>query len=506
MRNRLIKGLATCLFAALLVAPAAADIEQEREDAKLYFTAKDLLDEGRLLEAYGIFKNVAQMQNSSYQDDAAYYMAYCLYELESLQEAKTALDAFIVHFKNSSWLDDASKLRTQLLSELSEHGDAIATLQRAAEARRAAEEARDVVVARRSRHPEVEIERDGVIRNYRDGERYYQGEDDCDDEDGTKEMALDALLAMDNVDIVPIVVKFYNSDPCRRLKQKAIFVLSRQESEAALEALINIAKSEENPKVREYAIHWIGQFDDAKAIEALSNLYNSIEDEKAKTRIIYSLTRSDYEDKAIVKLKEIAKTDPSMSIRKHAVTYLSRIDDEEAAFQALKEIYDAKSENEDIRKTAVYSISRLDEESEVINFLTQVAMKDDSRELRKYALYYLARQETKEVVPLFAQIYKSEEDEKLREYIVTMLARTDYQKDSINQLAEMYPETGSAKTKERIVYTLAQLVDEEESAVDKLIAIYNSEQNSELKRKIIYWLGRTDSEKAQQFLMELLEK
>ncbi len=64
----------------------------------------------------------------------------------------------------------------------------------------------------------------------------------------------------------------WSSDADPELKDQIIFVLSQQDDEAAIDKLIQIAKTEKNRDLRRKAVFWLGQSDDDRALKFLEQL------------------------------------------------------------------------------------------------------------------------------------------------------------------------------------------------------------------------------------------
>lgn len=72
----------------------------------------------------------------------------------------------------------------------------------------------------------------------------------------------------DDVDATDLI-GIYDRAPDRELKQQALFVLSQSDDPAALDKMLEVARSEDDPELRRNAIFWIGQSDDPRAEDVL---------------------------------------------------------------------------------------------------------------------------------------------------------------------------------------------------------------------------------------------
>ena len=92
------------------------------------------------------------------------------------------------------------------------------------------------------------------------------------DEDGLKMTALNALMSAPPERALPIVTNVLDGDGSVALKQRALFVLSQINGDAAQELLLHYARSDE-PALQHEAVRAIGIGGDREAIESLSTLY-----------------------------------------------------------------------------------------------------------------------------------------------------------------------------------------------------------------------------------------
>ena len=60
----------------------------------------------------------------------------------------------------------------------------------------------------------------------------------------------------------------------REMKEQLIFVYSQRHESAALDALIKIAKTEQDRELRKKAIFWLGQSHDPRAAQVLLEIIN----------------------------------------------------------------------------------------------------------------------------------------------------------------------------------------------------------------------------------------
>lgn len=114
--------------------------------------------------------------------------------------------------------------------------------------------------------------------------------------------------------------------------------LSQINTEKAIAALSTIARDKAKTETaRTNAIFWIGNSKVANRVALLEDIYkNAADSEKLRVQVAFAL-RQTREAQAVTVLGNIAKTDPSINVRRQAVFYLGEIRTPEA-IRALEEL------------------------------------------------------------------------------------------------------------------------------------------------------------------------
>jgi HEAT repeat protein len=68
------------------------------------------------------------------------------------------------------------------------------------------------------------------------------------------------------------LTKLYANVADKEMREQLIFVYSQREEPAALDKLIEIAKSDPNPDLKKRALFWLGQSEDSRAVQALQDI------------------------------------------------------------------------------------------------------------------------------------------------------------------------------------------------------------------------------------------
>jgi HEAT repeat protein len=495
----------TLAFLAILVlAVSAISAEEISQDQKKIYQAKDLMYEGNYTEAHKIFMEV--FKNSAYErrDAALYYAALCSYKLEQLERAREEVEIFREAFNGSSWSDDISQLLNDVNRALGRTTGDVEAILTTQETREIALQAEEIAAQTEAIQHQVESIAENatgiVIRSGR------FNDEDCNDPDGRKEAALNALIHMDDEEkVVSIIDKFLKKNPCDKLKAKAMFVLSQQETPKALDMMVKVAKTDPSPEVRKEALFWVGQFDDEKASEILISLYDDIDDVGSRKNIVFSLSQQDNEA-ALNKLISIAKTEKNEEIRKSAIHWISEYDDSPRVIVAMKEIYGNASESINIRKGVLFALSQNDD-PEATKMLMQLAQNEPEAELRKNAIFWLGQCDDEEAVAEYlVKLYKNEKNLDVKNSILFSLGGVDTPEVVLPHLKSFYQAADSIDLKKRIIFTLARLGDDDDATVDLLIELLKNEIDPEAQKMIRFHLGQSDNPKAQEHIIQDLEE
>ena len=68
------------------------------------------------------------------------------------------------------------------------------------------------------------------------------------------------------------LTKLYANVADQEMREQLIFVYSQRDEPAALDKLIEIAKTDPNPDLKKRALFWLGQSEDSRAVQALQEI------------------------------------------------------------------------------------------------------------------------------------------------------------------------------------------------------------------------------------------
>jgi HEAT repeat protein len=105
------------------------------------------------------------------------------------------------------------------------------------------------------------------------------------DED-LKLMALNALLAADSSRAIPMLEGFLTSNSSRKLRDRALFVLTQSGAPEARAIVVDIAKGRRQPDLQRGAIRYLGVFGSAQSRQALAEIYAASSDASIKRQVL----------------------------------------------------------------------------------------------------------------------------------------------------------------------------------------------------------------------------
>ena len=373
---------------------------EEKAD-RHYERGQRALDKRDWAEAVDSFSEAAAGKGRA--DGALYWKAYALTKLGRGKEAAGVLDELAKSHPQSRWLNDAKALHVEIAQAAG---------------------------------------------------RPVSPEDSGDDE--LKIMAINGLMQSDSERSIPLLEKILLNQSSPKLRERALFVLSQSESLKAREAVARVAKGGTNPDLQLMALRSLGVYGSKENRQILSDVYAASSDPAVKKQILNSYMVSGERDR----LFAIAKSDPAVEMRKHAVRYLGVM----GANGQLEGMYAAESSVE-IRSQIMQALF----------------VGGNTRKL--------------------IEIAKAEKDPGLRERAIRHLG-TMNNPEAADALVAVYAAAGSdTDLRKKILQSLFV-----QGNVKQLVEVARKETNPELRRAAVQQLSLMKNKEATDFLMELLNK
>ncbi len=446
--------------AALSPTPAPWDepAEEQARHSEAYRAGKRALGAEQWSEAVDRFGEAASRDEGD-GDGALYWKAYALLRLNRGARAQLAVEELRRRFPESNWIDDAQAL-------------------------------------------EIEIQRTN---------RQPTNPDAVADEE-LKLIALNGLMHLDWNRARPILQSFLAGRSSPRLMERALFILSQNDSPEARQMLLGIARDATNPELSEEAIQYLAFFDDDEARAELRKLYRELTDFELKERVLESMMIAD----DLESLLAVASTETNLELRKSAIQQLGLLD----AKGELRQLYateSSRSAKEEILRAlmladdleSLLAVARTEPAPELrAEAIQQIGLLDGVAELRE--LYRGessadVRSDIAEALMLaddaefLLEIANNDKDPEVREQAIEGLGLLDSPESSAG-LSRLYETSTDVETKKQIIESFMLKGD-----APKLIGIVKTEKNTELRKEALETLSIMNSEEATAFLLEILQ-
>jgi HEAT repeat protein len=441
----------------------------------LYKEARAALGKGDYVKAADLFRRLYKLYPSSdYAAASLYYLAFSEYRIggpDRLRSALASLTTIQERFPDRAKEGDAKSLRTRVCGELARQGDeaCAAEVSSAAYAVAAAGVASEVDALKAqvaAASAAADAARAGVRSSRKGAPSGCPSEDDDDDE---RVAALNALLQMDADRALPVLKKVLERrDPCSvGLRRKAVFLVSQKRTPETADILLGIARNDPDEEVREQAVFWLSQVPDERAVTMLQQILASSTNEDIKNKALFALSQHRSPEAARFLRDFALRENESDELRGQAIFWLGqRRSTENAEF--LRNLY-SRIKSDEVKEKILFSLSQ---QRDVGNdkWLIDIARNaNENIELRKKALFWAGQGAA-----------------------------------SADQLISLYSTMPDSDMREQLIFVYAQRHDP--AMVTKLMDIAKNDRDPDLRKKAIFWLGQSRDPRAQQFLLDIINK
>lgn len=343
------KTLAALLLVSFLISPATAAAADREAD--LYQRGTKAIDARDWSRAVDEFSRVIELKGSR-ADGALYWTAYALHKLGRRGEADQALATLRRAYPKSRWLDDAEALELEM------------------------REARGERVA-----PE------GI------------------DDDDLKMIAINSLMHTDPEKAYPLLEKIIRGNTAsRKVKERAVFVLTQSSSARAHALLADIARGKVNPELQREAVKYLGVNGSDRNLQVLSEIYASSAPVEIRKSVLKSFMIAG--DKSRVLTAAKSESDPEL--RKEAIQLLGVMN----ARSELAALYAAQTDR-DSRERILQSLFIAGDGQR----LGELARTERDPHLRQRAIRNLGLVGNS-TAPLLLEIYASEQNREAKEAVI----------------------------------------------------------------------------------------
>jgi hypothetical protein len=376
---------------------SSTDQAQKEDDA--YSEAQDALNESDYSRAAQLFDTVAKMKGRR-ADAAIYWRAYALNKQSRRNEALSAISELRSAYPKSNYLREAGALEIEIRKQ---SGTPV--------------------------NPTAE------------------GDDEM------KLIALQALMDSNEDRALPILKKILEGNASQKVKDKAMFVLSQNDSAGAQQLLGDIALGKQLPTLQEKAIHYLGISGHGGA--QLQRIYDASSDEKLKKSVLHAFMVSGDQDRVFT----LAQKEPSNEMKKEAIHMLGVM----GAGKQLRELYKTVT-TADLKKEIMHSMG----------------ISGDSDDL--------------------IEIAKTETDPDVRAAAIHGIGIGGGGRSS-DALVQMYNANTDKTTKTNIIHALFI-----QGAGKQMVALARKETDPQMKKEIVSKISVMGSKEGNDYLLEILNQ
>jgi HEAT repeat protein len=263
-------------------------------------------------------------------------------------------------------------------------------------------------------------------------------------------------------------VEVYNLDRAREYSGYRVYWLGRVGNEESLNLLRGLVEGRQAASVGEHATMAIALHDDARVAGMLKNFIRQSSVEKVRTSAVFWIGQVGGETPF---LADLARNESeSREVRKQAAFAIG-ISKDSDAISTLQNLYSSVT-HRDVKEQIIFAASINEDKDAAVNFLIDVAGKDNDHESRKKAIFWLGQKAGERSLNA------------LKDTLDSADADTEVQKQA--------------------VFAISQRSKDE--SVPLLIKIAKTHANPAVRKQAIFWLGQTGDERAVDFFKEILLK
>jgi tetratricopeptide (TPR) repeat protein len=375
----------------------------QRRDEGLYDQARNMIERNQYEKALPTLDRIIESKGTR-AEAAMYWKAYSLSKLARRNEALTAVADLQKQYPNSPWVNDAKGLEVELRQ-----------------------------AAGQSVSPDM-----------------------ADDE--MRVLALRGVMQSNPETALPAIEKLLAGNSSVRVKDRALFLLSQNQSARAREVIAGVATKASNPDLRMSAVRYLGMRSEPESLRLLNDIYNSTSDVDMKQSIIRSFRAANARDRLLA----IARSERNADLRAVAVQQLGAV----RGGNELEELYRAESDKE-VKQRILQAI-----------FVSNATDK-------------------------LARIAREERDADLQRAAIRNLGATN-RPEATEALRAIYTSTDSVDTKKAVISALGM----QQQNCTPLVTLAKAERNRELQTEIVQRLSNMTNRctDARDYMLEIIGK
>ncbi|MCP4571778.1 MAG: HEAT repeat domain-containing protein [bacterium] len=430
--NRTLKAVLALavLLPVLLAAGATLADDDEHLDA-----GRAALNERAYRQAAALFAEAReQAENERTEAEALYWEAFARYRTEKTHELVESLELLRLHadrYEDAATAAEAEALAARVAGELGRRGKSI--------------EARET---------------------YENAEKERQREE-------TRIAALHALVQMDSDKALPILEKIVKGqqEASHELRQTALFMLCQTDDDG-VEILLDVLPTLKDADLLQTAVICLSQSNIDRAHRALVDMARTSDDPEVLQAVMISLGQSSHREEAFELLSDMAR-DKSRDeeVRSHAIIGLMQADIPGTADVLLSIIRD-RDEDEEVLEAALMGLAQLDDTAAteaLMDMATDSALDD---EMRAQALFMAGIHGHIEAGEL-REIYEAAESAELKVQVCHVLTQIDDQGEAFDVMMSILEKETDPDVRGEAVFWIGQFDDPR--AAEYLLKVINDE-------------------------------
>lgn len=485
-----------------------------------YDDGQKALREKQWMAAAEFFEQAIEAEEKN-SDAAMYWRAYALFESNRDKEANRQIRKLERSYPDSRWLKEAQVLMiehgetpvtasgTDILEDVELRMFALARLMEANP-----ERALPLVLDLLRGTESEDVRRDALFMLGMSDDEVAQraiAQIAMDSKDpGLQAEAIQMLGFSESPTSLALLQGIYTGDADNRVKGAVLQAYMVSDDATPL---LEMLKKEQDPEWQKQIIHTMGVMD---ATDELQALYPTFKDKAVKIAALEAFFIAGETGM----LKEVLQTETDPELRKNAIMGIALEDDDDSA-ALLESIYD-KAQSSDEKLAVLEALVVMDDAEDLA---LKIVRTESDTELREQAILALGIMEASgHLADLYSSInepglresvlqalmiaddidglikvVQSEQDPKLRAAGIEALAVTDDER-AAQFLVSRYPEVSRGE-KGSIIQAMMIMDD-----AKGLIGLLKAETDPGLRRQMVQMLTHMDSEEAEQYLFEMLEK
>ncbi|MDE2720247.1 HEAT repeat domain-containing protein [Candidatus Palauibacter polyketidifaciens] len=276
-------------------------------------------------------------------------------------------------------------------------------------------------------------------------------------------------------------------DECStRLHEEAVGLIAREETDDAEDVLLGIFETHSERSVRRHALQEMWRFNSWDVYQVLKRTLEHSDDYAMQSDAIEALRRSAFEG-----------TTTGAAWMQYGLR--------NGAVNALLDAALDESKSESIRSAAIRAMGRRDDVHAAAFIPVYERLHAD---VLKGSVFWAVQRKVREEEDMETAAwarsvaFDTEESEDVREEAFTAWA--GHPTVTVAYLADLYGEISEPFLKMQAIYAIFERADSDSDAPRVLMELIRNEPDQEVRERGIYWLGRTGSEEAVDFLLELL--